>query len=96
MFAVFMNPSSTALQIAFSTPVNWNTVVNTPALPLNVKTAVTVEVVGLQVTVKFNGAQVAALTLGGPRYAGPGYLYASNPWLPAANAVFGGYSLQKV
>jgi hypothetical protein len=91
-----MNANALTLNVAFSTNSNWNENFNTPALTVNVKTIVAITVQNKVITVRYDGAVAFTRTLVGDRFFGLGNLYASNPWNPPANAIFGGYSLEKI
>jgi hypothetical protein len=90
-----MEPNALRLIIVTGTDIDRNDHFVTPPLTLNVKTTVTIIALNNVVTVRFNGAVVASKTVAGKRFFGTATLYTSNPWHPAANAIFGAYSLTK-
>ena len=93
IIAINMKAGSTSLNLMFSTTNNWNENFDTPALPLNVKTVVLVQAIENVISVSYNGIVVATRSLLGRRFFGPVTIFNSSPWLNAANAVFGEYSL---
>ncbi len=78
------------------TDVSWNEGIDqTPALPLNVATTVTIQTAGKIVRVSYNDKMVAEIMLRGSRLTGLANLYASStlPEYVAPNALFGKFSL---
>jgi hypothetical protein len=96
MIAIWIVPGTTSLHVRTGTDVDWNEGIDqTPALPLNVATAVLIQTAGKIVRVSYNGEIVAEITLKGTRLTGMANLYASStlPDYLVPDALFGRFSL---
>jgi len=87
MPGVWVYPNSTKLQFRVGREVlHLDGVIETPPLPIKDETTVTLEVVGDEAIVLFDGNLVGYYQLVGERESGDSTLFASSPWFPAALA----------
>ncbi len=96
MLGIWFVPGTTALHVRTGTDVDWNEgFYQTPALPLNVATTVTIQTAGKVVRVSYNDKMVVEMMLRGTRLTGMANLYASStfPGHLVPDALFGKFSL---
>jgi hypothetical protein len=96
VLGIWFVPGTTELHVRTGTDVNWSEGFDqTPALPLDVATVVTIQTAGKIVRVSYNAKDVAMIVLKGTRLTGMADLYASStlPGHLVPDALFGKFSL---
>jgi len=95
MPAIFFYPGSTALLVQMGYESTYGSI-TTSALPLNVKTKVTIEALGNQVTVYFNGVYAGLYVGTTPRSSGNAVLLISDPWHGKGDATLANVRLRSI